>query len=132
MKAPKSVDFIAALPRSPVGKVLKKDLRATYWRRRAQDLSASGEVTGMSMFTDKVVVITGAGSGIGRALAQQVAGKGARLALSDINAKGLDETLQSLPAGAEARGYTLDVSIARGGVRACRGGEARFRHRPSA
>jgi short-subunit dehydrogenase len=64
----------------------------------------------MSYFTDKVVVITGAGSGIGRALAQQVAGKGARLALSDINAKGLDETLKSLPAVAEARGYTLDVS----------------------
>ena len=64
----------------------------------------------MSMFTDKVVVITGAGSGIGRALAQQLAGKGARLALSDINAKGLDETLKSLPAVTEARGYTLDVS----------------------
>ncbi|ABM57590.1 AMP-binding protein [Verminephrobacter eiseniae] len=32
MKAPKSVDFIAALPRSPVGKVLKKDLRQAYWR----------------------------------------------------------------------------------------------------
>jgi short-subunit dehydrogenase len=64
----------------------------------------------MSMFTDKVVVITGAGSGIGRALAQHVAGKGARLALSDINTKGLDETLKSLPAVTEARGYTLDVS----------------------
>ena len=31
VKAPKSVDFVATLPRSPVGKVLKKDLRATYW-----------------------------------------------------------------------------------------------------
>jgi acyl-CoA synthetase (AMP-forming)/AMP-acid ligase II len=31
VKAPKSVDFIAELPRSPVGKVLKKDLRSTYW-----------------------------------------------------------------------------------------------------
>ncbi|MDB6145596.1 MAG: AMP-dependent synthetase and ligase, partial [Pseudomonas sp.] len=29
--APKSVDFIDSLPRSPVGKVLKKDLRARYW-----------------------------------------------------------------------------------------------------
>jgi len=29
--APKSVDFIASLPRSPVGKVLKKDLRNRYW-----------------------------------------------------------------------------------------------------
>jgi acyl-CoA synthetase (AMP-forming)/AMP-acid ligase II len=32
VKAPKTVDFIAALPRSAVGKVLKKDLRAEYWR----------------------------------------------------------------------------------------------------
>ncbi|WP_207887311.1 class I adenylate-forming enzyme family protein [Pseudomonas sp. 30_B] len=31
VKAPKSVDFVQALPRSPVGKVLKKDLRARYW-----------------------------------------------------------------------------------------------------
>ena len=30
MKAPKSVDFIANLPRSPVGKVLKRELRAPY------------------------------------------------------------------------------------------------------
>ena len=29
--APKSVDFVVALPRSPVGKVLKKDLRRQYW-----------------------------------------------------------------------------------------------------
>jgi short-subunit dehydrogenase len=64
----------------------------------------------MSMFTDKVVVITGAGSGIGRALAQRLAGKGARLALSDVNATGLEETLKSLRAVTEARGYTLDVS----------------------
>ncbi|MEJ6011909.1 class I adenylate-forming enzyme family protein [Novosphingobium aquae] len=33
--APKSVDFIDRLPRSPVGKVLKKDLRATYWAGRS-------------------------------------------------------------------------------------------------
>jgi acyl-CoA synthetase (AMP-forming)/AMP-acid ligase II len=32
VKAPKSVDFVDALPRSPVGKVLKKDLRARYWQ----------------------------------------------------------------------------------------------------
>jgi acyl-CoA synthetase (AMP-forming)/AMP-acid ligase II len=31
MKAPKSVDFIDDLPRSPVGKVLKRELRAPYW-----------------------------------------------------------------------------------------------------
>ena len=31
VKAPKSVDFVATLPRSPVGKVLKKTLREPYW-----------------------------------------------------------------------------------------------------
>jgi NAD(P)-dependent dehydrogenase (short-subunit alcohol dehydrogenase family) len=64
----------------------------------------------MNRFEGKVAVITGAGSGIGRALAQRLAAKGARLALSDVNSKGLDETLGSLPAAAESRGYALDVS----------------------
>ncbi|MGU7778859.1 class I adenylate-forming enzyme family protein [Burkholderia sp. PU8-34] len=32
VKTPKSVDFVAALPRSTVGKVLKKDLREQYWQ----------------------------------------------------------------------------------------------------
>ena len=32
VKAPKSVDFIDDLPRSPNGKVLKTELRKTYWQ----------------------------------------------------------------------------------------------------
>ena len=62
------------------------------------------------MFTNKVVVITGAGSGIGRALAQQLATAGAQLALSDINQAGLDETLKMLPTSCKAKGYKLDAS----------------------
>jgi len=38
VKAPKSVDFVESLPRSPVGKVLKKDLRARYWRDTARKI----------------------------------------------------------------------------------------------
>jgi acyl-CoA synthetase (AMP-forming)/AMP-acid ligase II len=38
VKAPKSVDFVDALPRSPVGKVLKKDLRAKYWRNASRKI----------------------------------------------------------------------------------------------
>jgi len=32
VKAPKTIEFVDSLPRSPVGKVLKKDLRARYWQ----------------------------------------------------------------------------------------------------
>jgi acyl-CoA synthetase (AMP-forming)/AMP-acid ligase II len=38
VKAPKSVDFIDVLPRSPVGKVLKKDLRARYWQNTSRKI----------------------------------------------------------------------------------------------
>src|SRR5882757_1116526 len=46
----------------------------------------------MKTLRDKVVVITGAGSSIGRALALLAATKGAKLALSDWNEEGLRET----------------------------------------
>lgn len=62
------------------------------------------------MFEKKVVAITGAGSGIGRALAEELAKRGARLALADIAEKALSETVAGLPAGTEARTYLLDVS----------------------
>ncbi len=46
----------------------------------------------MKTLTDKVAAITGAGSGIGRALAVNMAAKGCHLALSDVNEQGLQET----------------------------------------
>jgi NAD(P)-dependent dehydrogenase (short-subunit alcohol dehydrogenase family) len=64
----------------------------------------------MDAFRDKVAVITGAGGGIGRALAVELARAGARLALSDVNQPGLDETLVCLPGGTDTRGYRVDVA----------------------
>lgn len=39
LKAPKSVDFVAALPRSAVGKVLKRELKKKYWEGRDKMVS---------------------------------------------------------------------------------------------
>jgi short-subunit dehydrogenase len=55
-----------------------------------------------------VAVITGAASGIGRALAQKLDAEGYALALCDINQAGLDETLGLLKRPAQRFG--LDVS----------------------
>jgi len=61
---------------------------------------------------NKVVVITGAGSGIGRALAVNLARKGSLLALSDVDEAGLAETVAlANQAGApEVRSDRLDVA----------------------
>jgi short-subunit dehydrogenase len=61
---------------------------------------------------DKVVVITGAGSGIGRALALDVARRGSLLALSDVDEAGLAETVdQATRAGArQVKSDRLDVA----------------------
>ncbi len=50
----------------------------------------------MTLVRDKVVAITGAASGIGRALAVRLAAKGAHVALSDVNEAGLRETAAML------------------------------------
>ena len=35
-KCPTSIDWVAALPRNPSGKVLKTELRAPYWEGRTR------------------------------------------------------------------------------------------------
>ena len=66
----------------------------------------------MKSLKDKVVVITGAGSGIGRALALNLADKGSLLALSDVDEVGLAETVAlAEKAGATSvRSDRLDVA----------------------
>lgn len=56
----------------------------------------------------KVAIVTGAGSGIGRALARAFAHKGCRLALADIDGRSLAETAAMLPVPAFTQ--TLDVA----------------------
>jgi NAD(P)-dependent dehydrogenase (short-subunit alcohol dehydrogenase family) len=50
----------------------------------------------MGILDEGVAVITGAGSGMGRCLAQKLAARGMALALADVNEKGLNETISLL------------------------------------
>ena len=62
-------------------------------------------------YRGRTCVVTGAGSGIGRALAVELAGRGARVALSDVDLASAEETAASCRTlGAEARAYRLDVA----------------------
>lgn len=57
------------------------------------------------------MLITGAGSGIGRATAERLAAEGARLTLSDVNAEGVEQTADTCTKlGATARAVVSDVS----------------------
>jgi NAD(P)-dependent dehydrogenase (short-subunit alcohol dehydrogenase family) len=66
----------------------------------------------MKEFANRVCVVTGSGSGIGRALALDLAARGARLALSDIDAAAAQATAGVCGArGArEVAAYGVDVS----------------------
>ena len=120
VKAPKSVDFVDAIAAQPGGQGAQKGpSRTVLAGPAANDLNAAtrttrpalraGSARRMSYYRNKVAVITGAGSGIGRELARLLAAQGARLAISDIDDAGLAATRQ-LCGNAEVRTYRLDVS----------------------
>jgi 3-oxoacyl-[acyl-carrier protein] reductase len=61
--------------------------------------------------TDKVSIITGAGQGIGRATALKFAAEGAKVAVCDINAEAVVDTVRAIcDAGGEAAGFDVDVT----------------------
>ncbi|XQO43723.1 SDR family NAD(P)-dependent oxidoreductase [Aquihabitans daechungensis] len=65
----------------------------------------------MKDFSGRVAAITGAGSGIGRALAVDLAGRGAHLALSDVDETGLAETVGRCEGrGIKVTSQRLDVA----------------------
>ncbi len=65
----------------------------------------------MEGFAGKVAVVTGAGSGIGQALAVELARSGAKLAISDVDTEGLATTAERVDAiGAPVRTDRLDVT----------------------
>ena len=72
------------------------------------EVGAGGKVMKLK---DRVAVVTGAGSGIGRASAKEFAKEGARVVVADINLAGASETLRQIQAaGGTGRAVETDVS----------------------
>jgi NAD(P)-dependent dehydrogenase (short-subunit alcohol dehydrogenase family) len=65
----------------------------------------------MGLLEGKVGIVTGSGSGIGRAAAQRLAREGARVVVADINEQSAEETVDQITeAGGDARAQWVDVS----------------------
>jgi len=65
----------------------------------------------MGLLEGKVGIVTGSGSGIGRAVAQRLAREGASVIVADINEEAARETAEQISAaGGEARAQWVDVS----------------------
>ena len=63
----------------------------------------------MTSLKGKVVAVTGAASGIGRALAVELCARGAHVAISDLNEGGLRETAALLGSQTKVTTHLVDV-----------------------
>ncbi|MFF2483040.1 SDR family NAD(P)-dependent oxidoreductase [Paenibacillus sp. NPDC058071] len=65
----------------------------------------------MSRFTDKIVLVTGAGQGIGQAVALAYAEEGATVLAADRNGEAVERTIKSIvSSGGRGSAYTVDLS----------------------
>jgi len=65
----------------------------------------------MNRFQGRTAIVTGSGSGLGRAVAQRLAAEGAAVACLDIVAAAVQETAADIgKTGGKSRAYTVDIS----------------------
>jgi NAD(P)-dependent dehydrogenase (short-subunit alcohol dehydrogenase family) len=87
--------------------------RVTMGRGGAEHDAANAAISSFTghRFTDKVAVVTGAGSGIGQAVASRLATEGARVAALDVAADNLAATVAAITGGGgTAVAYSCDVT----------------------
>ena len=67
----------------------------------------------MGRLDGKVAVVTGGGSGLGRAIAVRYVAEGARVLVTDVNLGGCEETVAEMPATARAQAVARRVDVSR-------------------
>ena len=97
-KCPRPVDFMAELPREDTGKIYKRKLREQIGATRNNPPDTAKEKNDMGICDGRIVVITGAGRGIGREHALEFASQGAKVVVNDLGAE-MDGTGAPRPAG---------------------------------
>ncbi len=114
-----TLDQLASMPQvnipSSILQILKQELATIDFGSEAQkqETSATAGIKGSISLEGKVIVVTGAGSGIGRASAVIMGSRGAKLVLVDFNAEAGEETLELVRQnGGEGTFVQADVSQA--------------------
>lgn len=69
------------------------------------------------MLKDRVAIVTGAGQGIGRAIAIALAKEGAKVVVTDITGKEVETLKEILSLGGEGLALKLDVTVFKDAVR---------------
>jgi NAD(P)-dependent dehydrogenase (short-subunit alcohol dehydrogenase family) len=69
-------------------------------------------MAGQMQLKARTAIVTGAASGIGRAIAHALARRGCNLALADVNGPGLEETARNAATGVRITRHALDVGDA--------------------
>ena len=62
----------------------------------------------MGRLDDKIAIVTGAGQGIGRAIAEKLAGEGATVIVTDLDEAAAAQTAGALPAAVAIRADVTD------------------------
>ena len=64
----------------------------------------------LNRFLGRTAIVTGAGSGLGRAVAARIAAEGGAVACLDLAPEAVEQTVADVGAGGRARAYQVDVS----------------------